>query len=156
MHREGCIDDSLIRSPAVNAERVYIVMRWLGRSGIRMLLFALLLMTAAVLLGSGLALLHLRGTTRPSWVVGALHGLIGLVSLVALFLALQGPARGVQTGVAPFGMVAAVLAAVAFAIGLVVLLLLRARRPVAGLAIAAHATLAISAYVVLLAYVALG
>lgn len=121
-----------------------------------MLLFALLLMTAAVLLGGGLALLHLRGTTRPSWVVGALHGLIGLVSLVALFLALQGPARGVQTGVAPFGMVAAVLAAVAFAIGAVVLLLLRARRPVAGLAIAVHATLAISAYVVLLAYVALG
>jgi hypothetical protein len=121
-----------------------------------MLSLALLLMTAVVVLGSVLALLHLRGTVRPRGAIGALHGLLGLAALVALAVALQGPPRGLQTGVAPFGMVAAVLATAALVVGLVVLLLLRTRRQIAGLAIAVHATLAISAYVVLLAYVALG
>ncbi|HTC11936.1 MAG TPA: hypothetical protein VK726_24490 [Acetobacteraceae bacterium] len=121
-----------------------------------MLSLALLLMTAVVAVGSVLALLHLRGNARPHGAVGALHGLFGLAALAALLLALQGPPRGLQSGVAPFGAAAAVLAAMALAIGLLVLLLLRARRQIAGLAIAVHATLAISAYVVLLAYVALG
>jgi len=121
-----------------------------------MLSLALILMSVTVLLGVTLALLHLRGTTRPRWTIGALHGLIGLASLTALVLALRGPPRGEQTGVGPFGMVAAVLAGGALLIGLVVLSLLRVNRQIAGLAIAVHATAAISGYVLLLAYVALG
>lgn len=121
-----------------------------------MLTLALGIMSAAVLLGSALALRHLRGTTRPHWAVGALHGLLGLASVAILALALQGPPRGLQAGVGSFGMAAAVLAATAFAVGLILLVLLRARGRIAGLATAVHATLAISAYVVLLAYVALG
>ncbi len=121
-----------------------------------MLTLALTLLSAAVLFGTVLALPHLRGSARPHGAVGALHGLLGLAALAALFLSLQGSPRGLQTGVGPFGLVAAILAAAALTVGLLVLLLLRARHPAAGLAIAAHATLAISAYVVLLACVALG
>ena len=121
-----------------------------------MLSLALLLMTVAIAVGGALALLHLRGSARPHPAVGALHGLLGLAALVTLVAALRGPPRGLQTGVASFGMVAAVLAIAVLTVGLLVLLLLCTRRQLAGLAIAVHATLAITAYVVLLAYVALG
>src|SRR5580658_4857821 len=120
-----------------------------------MLLLALTIMSAAVVVGIVLALLHLRGL--PShWMVGALHGLAGIAALVALLLALRGPPRGALTGVASFGAIAAVLAAIALAVGLALAVLARRSHSAVGLVIGMHATLAITAYVLLLAYVSLG
>ncbi len=120
-----------------------------------MLLLAFAILSASVAAGIVLALLRLRGSP-PHGAVGALHGVAGAAGLVALLLALRGPPRGVLTGVASFGAIAAVLAAVALAAGLVVAVLARRSHGVVGLVIGMHATLAITAYVLLLAYVSLG
>ncbi len=120
-----------------------------------MLSLALVILSAAALAGIVLALLHLRGSRRH-WMFGALHGVAGAAGLAALLLALRGPPRGVLTGAASFGAVAAVLAAIALAVGLCVAMLARRAHGGTGLVIAVHATLAITAYVILLAYVALG
>jgi hypothetical protein len=121
-----------------------------------MLEAAFFLISAAVLIGIVLALLHMRGSRRPHWLAGAAHGGIGATGLTALLLALRGPPRGVLTGVESFGAIAAVLAAFTLEAGLGVELLLRRNRTIGGLAIAVHATLAITAYVMLAAYLALG
>ncbi len=68
-----------------------------------------------------------------------------------LLFALRGPARGVGAGVASFGTIAAVLFAGALLTGVMVLLLRRN-----ALAIAVHATIAITSYVLLLAWNSLG
>jgi hypothetical protein len=120
-----------------------------------MLPLAFTIMSVAVLAGIVLALLHLRGSPSHSS-VGALHGGAGAAGLAALLLALRGPPRGVLTGVASFGAIAAVLAAVALAAGLAVAALARHSHGAVGLLLAAHATLAITAYVLLLSYVSLG
>lgn len=120
-----------------------------------MLSLAIIILSAAVLAGIVLVLLHLRGVS-PHWIIGALHGAAGAAGLGALILALRGPPRGVLTGVASFGADAAVLAAGALAMGLGIVALARRSRRGVGLAIAVHATLAITAYVLLLAYVSLG
>jgi hypothetical protein len=120
-----------------------------------MLPLAFMILSAAVAAGIVLALLHLRGSP-PHWTLGALHGVAGAAALVALFLALRGPPRGVLTGVGAFGGIAAVLAAIALVMGLAVAALARLSHAAVKLLIAVHATLAITAYVLLLAYVALG
>jgi hypothetical protein len=134
------------------------------------------LLAVAVLLGGVLAVLHLRATAGgvppaggglstapsatpppggPGWQLGALHGLIGATGLVLLLLALGGPPRGVSLGVGAFGLVAAVLLALALLVGLAVLVAFRLRRR-PGALIALHATLAVSGFVILAAYVFLG
>ncbi|HEY0183705.1 MAG TPA: hypothetical protein VGC09_12940 [Rhodopila sp.] len=87
----------------------------------------------------------------PPPAAGIAHGVAGTVGLAALLLVLQGPARGVATGVGSFGIVAAVLFAAALMTG-VALLLLRRR----GIVMAIHAGIAISGYMLLLAWNALG
>jgi len=119
-----------------------------------MLLVALAILSATVVLGIVLALLHLRGL-HPHWMFGALHGVLGATGLGTLVLALRGPPRGVLTGVAWFGTIAALLAAAALALGLGIVALARRSRGV-GPVIVVHGTLAITAYVLLLAYVSLG
>lgn len=125
-----------------------------------MLTAAFAILALAVLLGSALAVLHLRAQTsaaeKPSgpavpWAVGALHGLLGVGGLGCLLLALRGPARGVEQGTASFGAIAATLLALAaLAGGAILLTHLRKRRP--GALIGIHATLAIGGFVVLAAY----
>lgn len=73
------------------------------------------------------------------------------MGLGALLLALRGPARGIANGVGSFGTTAAALFAAALVTG-VVLLMLR-RKP---LVMAIHAGIAITGYVLLLAWDALG
>ena len=124
-------------------------------AGDRMLSLAFAILSATVAAGVVLALLHLRGLPRRT-VAGALHGVAGATGLAVLLLALRGPPRGVLTGVASFGAIAAVLAAVALVVGLAVPVLARRARGGTGLVIAAHATFAITAYVLLMAYVSLG
>lgn len=121
-----------------------------------MLFLAFWVLAAAVVLGIVLALLHIRpGRGAAPWQLGAIHGIIGASGLALLVLALRGPPRGTIYGIAPFGVVSAVLFALALLAGLLVLRhLRRGRHPVT--LIGAHAMIAISAFVVLAAYVAIG
>ncbi len=123
-----------------------------------MLIAAFVILGAAALLGSALATMHLRterATTVP-WPLGALHGLLGISGLACLVLALRGPPRGLTQGTASFGTIGAALIALAvlFAGGILAKHLLSGRR--AGLLIGIHATLAVSGFVVLAAYIFAG
>lgn len=111
-------------------------------------------MTLAVAAGTLLALWHLRATdaaSRPPLVAGIAHGVVGAIGLAILLLALRGPARGVNAGVGSFGTMSAVLFAGGLLTGIVVLLL---RRKTVMMAI--HAGIAITGYVLLLAWNSLG
>ncbi len=121
-----------------------------------MLSAALVILSATVVLGIALALLYLRGRIRPPWIVGVLHGLSGTAGIATLMLALRGPPRGLLNGVASFGAIAAVIACVALVAGLGVVTLARRSGRGVGLMIAMHGGLAITAYVLLVAYVSLG
>jgi hypothetical protein len=93
----------------------------------------------------------MRDIRKP--LLAALHGAVGAGGLLLLLLALQGPRRGDAMGVGSFGITAAVLFALALLFGLFMLLLLRRASPMAGFVIAVHATVAITGYVLLLAWV---
>jgi hypothetical protein len=115
---------------------------------------AVWVLTVAVAAGSVLALWHLRaaeGATRPPLAAGVAHGVVGAAGLAALLLALQGAPRGVAAGVGSFGTVSAVLFVVALLTGLLMLLLRRK-----GVVMAIHAGIAITGYVLLLAWNSLG
>lgn len=109
----------------------------------------------AVLLGTAIAVFYLRtGTRVPApWPFAALHGIFAIGGLACLVLALQGPPRGLDRGTASFGAISATLLALAALAGGAVLTvrLLKQRRP--GTLIALHATLAVSGFVILAAYV---
>jgi hypothetical protein len=127
-----------------------------------MLTTAFVILSLAVLLGSALAIFHLRTPTDAAasapvaWPVAALHGLLGIGGLVCLVLALRGPPRGLAQGTASFGAIATTLIALAaLAGGGLLAARLRSRRP-AGLLIGVHAALAVSGFVVLAAYLLVG
>jgi hypothetical protein len=103
--------------------------------------------------GALLALLHLRATNAaslPPRAAGIAHGSVGAVGLGILLFALRGPARGMDAGVGSFGVMSAILLACALLTGLILL-----RRGI-GTVIAIHAGIAITGYVLLLAWNALG
>jgi hypothetical protein len=118
-----------------------------------MLTAAFMTLAAAVLLGTGLAVVHLRSEIPapvPGW-LGALHAVIGLGGLGLLALALRGPTCGLDQGTGSFGMISAALIALAALIGGAIFARrLRQRRASALLAI--HATLAVTGFVMLAAY----
>lgn len=119
-----------------------------------MLNIAFIALAAAVLLGSMLALLRLHeGAAPPPWPLGALHGLIGTGGLAALALALRGPPRGLEQGTGSFGMIAAVLVLLAALAGAGLLRARLRKKRLSGALIGAHATLAVSGFVILLVYV---
>jgi hypothetical protein len=109
-------------------------------------------LTAAVALGVSLALAYLRGTPPRNPIAGAVHGLTGAVGLGTLIVTLQGPRRGDAQGVGSFGGFAAVLFGVALVLGLLIRLMAQRTPRVAGVVIATHASLAITAFVVILAW----
>ena len=116
-----------------------------------MLNAAFVVLAIAVLLGSALAVLHLREhAAAPPWPLGALHGAIALGGLGCLALALRGPVRGLDQGTASFGTMAAALLALAALVGLAARL--RGRR-LSGMLIGIHATFAVGGFIILLAYV---
>jgi hypothetical protein len=120
-----------------------------------LLSLAIILLTIAVVLGTGLALWHLRATdqaSRPPVTVGVVHGGFGVSGFAVLLLVLQGPPRGVSAGAGSFGPTAAVLFATALLFG-VVIWLRRRNTPVVLIAI--HSGIAITAYVLLVAWSAL-
>jgi hypothetical protein len=119
-----------------------------------MLTAAFAVLAAAVLFGAALAVQFVRGGNANAvpWTVAALHGIVGIAGLGCLFLALRGPQRGLDQGTASFGAIAATLLALAALAGFGVLLMRRGKKQRAGTLIGVHATLAISGFVVLAAY----
>ncbi len=114
------------------------------------------LLSAAVIAGTVLALWHLRGNeagSRPPPAAGLAHGAAGAAGLAALLLALQGPPRGVAAGAGSFGATAAWLFAAALLTGAAVLF---RRRQGPAVMMAVHAGVAVTGYVILLAWNALG
>ena len=122
-----------------------------------MLNAAFSVLAVAVLLGSALALMHLReGAAPPPWPLGVLHGLVALCGLGLLALALRGPPRGLAQGAGAFGTIAAALIALAAIVGLMQLAARLRKKRLPGVLIGVHATLAIGGFVVLLAYLLAG
>jgi len=120
-----------------------------------MLLAAFVILGSAVLLGSVLAVLHLR-STRPPWALGVLHGLLGLGGLGCLSATLGGPARGLGSGTETFGMISAALIAFAALAGGGILVQRLRNRLLQGGLFGVHATLAVCGLVVLAAYIFVG
>jgi hypothetical protein len=119
-----------------------------------MLTVAFATLAVAVLLGLGLSLFHLGLMRRRWWRAGIVHGVIGAVGLGVLVFALNGPPRGVAHGVESFGIIAAILAALALTVGSIFFFFPKAAR--GGWLIGAHATLGIAAFVFLSGYLLLG
>ena len=91
-------------------------------------------------------------TARWHATLGIVHALLGACSLYVLLLALRGPPRGVAMGVASFGRIAAGLLAFALLMGIFFAALRLSAKPVPGLIIGVHVTIAISGIVMLAAY----
>ncbi len=118
-----------------------------------MLSAAFIVLTVAVLIGTLLAVLHMReNAALPAWPLPALHLLAALGGLAALALSLRGPARGVEQGTAAFGAGSAAILALAALVGIALLVARLRRGKVSSALIGVHATLAISGFVVLAAY----
>jgi len=117
---------------------------------------AVTLLSIAVALGTGLALWHLRATDdagRPPSTAGVVHGCFGVAGLVFLLLVLQGPPRGVNAGAGGFGSTAAWLFGGALLFGLAIWW---RRRSTPAVLMAIHSGIAITAYVLLVAWSSLG
>lgn len=119
-----------------------------------MLVAAFSILGAAVVLGSVLAVLHLwkEGVVVPPWPLAAFHGLLAIGGFVFLLFALRGPPRGLQTGSASFGMIAAVLVALAILAGVGIFAMHILGKRQTSTLIGVHATLAIGGFVILAAY----
>jgi len=122
-----------------------------------MLVAAFVILGVAVLLGSVLAVLRLQteGSTPP-WSLAALHGFLAVGGLNCLALALRGPPRGLDRGVASFGIIATSPIALAALIGVALLATRIFKTQISGMMIGIHATLAVGGFVILTAYVLLG
>ena len=107
-----------------------------------------------MLVGSILAVLHLwrERPAIPPW-LSALHGVLAIGGFIVLVLALRGPPRGAASGASAFGPIAAVLAAVALIAGAATLAARLRKKPFTGILVGVHATVAVSAFVILAAYV---
>jgi hypothetical protein len=119
-----------------------------------MLIAAFACLAAAVVLGAALAIMHMRAGTVPAvpWPLGALHGLLGIAGLTCLLLSLRGPPRGLDQGVGSFGAIGAGLIALAAIAGGGILFAQVVKKRRAGSLIGVHATLAVSGFVILAAY----
>jgi hypothetical protein len=118
------------------------------------LITAFTILGIAVLLGSVLAVMYMpEGAAAPSWRLAALHGLMAIGGLGCLGLALRGPPRGLDQWAGSFGMIAAVLIALAAVVGFALFSARLRKRRLSGTLIGIHATLAISGFVVLIVYV---
>jgi hypothetical protein len=125
---------------------------------IDMLLIAFIVFVVVVLLGCALAVLHLRSNraATPPSPLAALHGFLAIVGLCCLALAPRGPPRGLAQGMASFGVIAATLITLAALVGVGLLATHILKKRITGGMIGIHATLAVSGFVILAAYVFAG
>ena len=123
-----------------------------------MLVAAFTILSVVVLLGSVLAHLHSQTGNRTEWhwPLATLHGLFAVAGLECLFLALARSPRGLDQGNASFGIGAAALLALAALLGLSFVVTKVLKGQYAGILMGIHATLAVSGFVVLAAYVFVG
>jgi hypothetical protein len=121
-----------------------------------MLHAAFTILGIAVLLGAALFVTHLRNggaADAAPWRLAALHGLIGVGGLFCLLFALDNPLLRPDRGTAGFGAISAVLLALAALFGAGIFVIRLASKGRVSALIAIHATIAISGFVVLAAYV---
>jgi hypothetical protein len=118
------------------------------------LIAAFAILGIAVLLGAALFVRHLRNAPcgATAWRLAALHGLIGVGGLVCLLFALRHPPLRAAQGAAGFGAISVVMLALAALFGGGIFVIRLAKRR-AGMLIGIHATIAISGFVILAAYV---
>jgi hypothetical protein len=123
-----------------------------------MLVAAFVILAVVVLLGCVLTDLHSRTGDRAEWhwPLATLHGLFAVAGLMCLVLALVRSPRGLDQGNFSFGIGAAALIVLAALVGLTFLATQVLKGRHAGILIGIHATLAISGFVVLTAYVFVG
>jgi hypothetical protein len=120
-----------------------------------MLEAALLALAIAVLVGTLLAVLHLRSDQirKVPWPLAALHALFALGGFAALLATLGGPPRGVDQGTSSFGAISGWMLVLAVLFGLLILAARLRGRARAGGLIGIHATLAVSGFVLFAVYV---
>lgn len=111
-----------------------------------------LLLALALLLGTWIAVDLMRRAAAPKLAPALLHGLLALSGYALLILALGGPERGQAAGAGSFGLIAAIILALAALAGLLLFLQHLRRRRLAGGLVGLHASLAITGFVVLLTY----
>jgi hypothetical protein len=119
---------------------------------------AFIIVVIAALLGSALGVMHLQseGRADPPWPLAALHGIFGIGGFACLVFALRGPARGHDQAIGSFGMIATALIALTALLGVSFIAARLLKRRPAGILIGIHATLAVSGFVILAAYVFAG
>lgn len=121
-----------------------------------MLTASVWLLSLAVIAGTILGLWHIRaseGVGRPPLWIGIAHGVAGGIGLALLVPVLNGPARGAASGTASFGPMAGWLFGAALITGAFVLVR-RKRGP--AITMIVHAGLAVTGWVLLLAWNSLG
>ncbi len=122
-----------------------------------MLEVSVVLLGLTVLCGAALVLVSLAAPGKPpSRLLATSHGVGAFFGYGLLLLALRGPARGVATGTQSFGITAAVFLLLAAALGVASLMVHRRQRRLPGFWAGAHATIAITGYVILAVYLLLG
>jgi len=103
-----------------------------------------------------MAIVALRRVGSPPRMLAAAHGLAALLGYATLLIALEGPPRGVATGTQSFGIVAAILLFLAALLGTTTFLLQRRQQRLPGFWAGAHATVAVSGFVILGVYLLVG
>jgi hypothetical protein len=119
---------------------------------------AFYVLSAAMLAGIVLALLHLSATSpaqRPPRMGAAAHGAGGAIGVVLLLIALRDKPRGVLNGAASFRLQAAVFLGGAILTGIGIIILARRGGEAIFLMMVVHGLLAVTGYVLLAAYVSL-
>ncbi|MFZ3361651.1 MAG: hypothetical protein WCA56_03770 [Xanthobacteraceae bacterium] len=121
----------------------------------QVLIATFIILGSAVLLGSVLFVIHLRGETARAapWPIPALHGLLGITGLACLIVVLRNPPIRTDLGTTSFGATAALLFAIAALAGGTILAQRLRKKGRPGALIGVHATLAVTAFVILAAYV---
>jgi len=121
-----------------------------------LLTLAFWILSITVALGTLLAIDFLCSGKLSRWIAGAAHGVLGASGLVTLALASAHIRNvGAQGDLSSFASAALAIGLLALVLGFAIVLLKRRPHRSIGLVIGAHATCAIAAYVILLAYVSL-
>jgi hypothetical protein len=118
---------------------------------------ALFFLLLAAALGGYLSIGYLRGTPPPAagWMLGLVHGVVGATGLLELFIGLGGRRNLAAHGVAGFGIGAEVLLGIAILLGLLVIVAGWRGKRLSGIVIGTHASVAVTAIVLVSAIVAL-